>query len=268
MTHRDGGPGREAALAAPLDGLHVEVVGRGSAVGALFVPSALGAGCEWRTVASLVADRAETACVLFDLRGFGRSATPVAGPTHAADLAGLVEQHRPQLVVGSSFGCALALELARSRPDLVGWLLLTSPRHPSTRSAAARDHDLRVRLARARGDLAGALDREVGRWFGPTERGPAATLVGEMFTDSLARDPDLEGLAASAVATERLGEVTCPVTILVGEGDGEETAATVALIDAATGGPTEVLVRPGGHFPHLHDPDAVAGLIVDRLSPL
>lgn len=65
-----------------------------------------------------------------DLRGHGRSLwTPPWGlDTVADDLAELIETvEKPVTVIGHSFGGAVALHLARRRPELVSGLLLLDP---------------------------------------------------------------------------------------------------------------------------------------------
>lgn len=67
-----------------------------------------------------------------DLPGFGRSAAPrrVLGPReHAAVIAAWmdVEGMRDARLLGGSYGCQVAAELAIARPDLVSLLVLAGP---------------------------------------------------------------------------------------------------------------------------------------------
>ena len=84
--------------------------------------------------------------IAYDRRGYARSgAEPVRSiSTHTADAAALLEYLRtpPAVVVGTSAGAAIAIDLAVRRPDLVravvamnshGVLLVTFP--PFHRSA-------------------------------------------------------------------------------------------------------------------------------------
>ena len=88
-----------------------------------------GHGLRWRTLAtehlpgfSLLAP---------DLLGHGRSSweAPWTLDSNVAALADLLakETSRPVVVVGHSFGCAVALQLAVARPDLVASLVLLDP---------------------------------------------------------------------------------------------------------------------------------------------
>ena len=73
-----------------------------------------------------------------DLPGFGRSDPPL----RALDLAGLAESLRrwmldnhlaPAVLVGTSFGCQVAIELASSHPELAEHLVLLGPTDPAER---------------------------------------------------------------------------------------------------------------------------------------
>jgi pimeloyl-ACP methyl ester carboxylesterase len=67
-----------------------------------------------------------------DLPGFGRSARPAAvldTGQHAAVVARWMDQEglAPAVLLGNSFGCQVAVELAVRRPDLVAALVLVGP---------------------------------------------------------------------------------------------------------------------------------------------
>lgn len=84
----------------------------------------------WAGQVDRLADR--FTCLTYDRRGHTRStlgAEPESVQTHAADAAALIEAlelSRP-VVVGSSGGARIAVELARSRPDLLAAAVLSEP---------------------------------------------------------------------------------------------------------------------------------------------
>lgn len=96
----------------------------------LFIHGMCGDADVWQGQVDRLADR--YTCVTYDRRGHTRSASgdePESVETHAADAAALIESlhlSRP-VVVGSSGGARIAVELARSRPDLLSGAVLSEP---------------------------------------------------------------------------------------------------------------------------------------------
>lgn len=93
----------------------------------LAVHGLTGHGRRW---AALARDHlADVRIVAPDLRGHGRSpATPPWGfEAHVHDLVSVLDGLSPAVVVGHSFGGAIALHLANTRPDLVRSLVLLDP---------------------------------------------------------------------------------------------------------------------------------------------
>lgn len=86
-----------------------------------------GHGQRWQTLATR--HLGQFAVVGPDLIGHGRSswAAPWTLDANVAALAALVEADAPVVVVGHSFGGAVALSLAAVRPDLVSALVLLDP---------------------------------------------------------------------------------------------------------------------------------------------
>ena len=111
------------------DVLHVHRYGPPTAPQILAIHGLTGHGQRWRTLATRYLS--EFAIAAPDLLGHGRSswAAPWTLDANVAALAGLldVEAEAPVLVVGHSFGGAVALNLAAARPDLVAGLVLLDP---------------------------------------------------------------------------------------------------------------------------------------------
>ena len=91
----------------------------------LLVHGLTGHGQRWQTLATQ--HLPEVSIVAPDLLGHGRSswAAPWTIDANVAALADLLD--RPTLVVGHSFGGAVALGLAAAHPELVGGLVLLDP---------------------------------------------------------------------------------------------------------------------------------------------
>jgi lipase len=114
---------------AVTDVLNVHTYGPTRPTQILAVHGLTGHGRRWQTLATRYL--AECAVAAPDLLGHGRStwSAPWTLDANAAALAGLLDRHAqgPVLVVGHSFGGAVALNLAAARPDLVASLVLLDP---------------------------------------------------------------------------------------------------------------------------------------------
>lgn len=99
--------------------LYYEVAGEGAPI--LLIPPSGATASTWGTAAEELA-RIGTV-ITYDRRGYARSGgDPVRGmSTHTADAAALLEhlEMGPTVVVGTSAGAAIAVDLAVRRPDLV-----------------------------------------------------------------------------------------------------------------------------------------------------
>lgn len=109
--------------------LHLHRYGPPGPVQILAIHGLTGHGRRWRTLSTV--HLPEFAVAAPDLIGHGRSswAAPWTIDANVAALATLVENEAdgPVLVVGHSFGGAIALHLAAACPDLVSGLVLLDP---------------------------------------------------------------------------------------------------------------------------------------------
>lgn len=108
--------------------LHHESAGRGPAV--LFVHGMCGDADVWADQAQRLADRYTV--VRYDRRGHTRSAggdAPISSTLHADDAAALIEalDLAPCLIVGSSGGAAIAVEVALRHRHLLRGAVLSEP---------------------------------------------------------------------------------------------------------------------------------------------
>jgi 3-oxoadipate enol-lactonase len=108
--------------------LYVETAGSGPEL--VFIHGMCGWADVWAGQVERLADR--FTCITYDRRGHTRSelgSEPESVGTHAADAAALIEVlglRRP-VVVGSSGGARIAVELARTRPDLLTAAVFSEP---------------------------------------------------------------------------------------------------------------------------------------------
>jgi pimeloyl-ACP methyl ester carboxylesterase len=172
-----------------------------------------------------------------DRPGFGRSgpgAPVVALSDQARALAALLQSgQRPAVVVGSSYGGPVALNLAAEHPDLVAGILLVGAAGDPERE---KTHPLQ-RLA-ATGAIRGLLPRALAH----------------SNAELLALRQELE------VLSKRIGRIRAPVTILQGLHDTLVPAESASYLAAGLVGAVRtrlVLVEQAGHFLHILFADLV-----------
>ena len=119
--------------------LYYERAGSGPEL--LFIHGMCGDAAGWAGQVDRLGDR--FTCVTYDRRGHTRSAAgtePESAVTHASDAVALIEAlhlTRPVLV-GSSSGGRIGLEVARTRPDLIAGAVLSEPAVTSLDPEAGR----------------------------------------------------------------------------------------------------------------------------------
>jgi pimeloyl-ACP methyl ester carboxylesterase len=200
---------------------------------------------------------------------------------HARSAAALIEAlelERP-IVVGHSYGGAVALRLALDRPGLAGGYVLLAPAtHGDVGPVAWYNHAgatpvLGWLLARAVAPVAGPIVVRggLGAVFAPQEapeNHAEATGVGLLFRPrSFAENAaDLDPVNAELLAQQgRYGEIVDPVAILAGEDDVTVLTARHAERTAAMIPDARLALLPGvGHMPHHARPD----LIVEHVRAL
>jgi pimeloyl-ACP methyl ester carboxylesterase len=218
--------------------------------------------------------------IRFDARGFGESLAPAGPWSQHGDLLALLDElgvARAHLV-GASMGAGIVTEAALERPGLARSLVLVAPGgalYGEAPSQLRSIWDAEI-AALDDGDLDRAVEVNLEAWVDGPARGPDAVdpevraFVGRMQREAFeipewdpAEAPEHElGPPASA----RFAELTCPVLIVVGEGDQAPTIATAERI-AATAPDARLVVWPEvAHMLTLERPDAFAELLLAFLA--
>ena len=236
----------------------------------------------------LLAERAHSVRMLCpDLRGFGRSDDPGTDSCveFSSDAALLADELLPDryVVMGHSFACSIALELACRQPARIAGVVLVDPvvraGKPATTSAPSAQPELFATIEEGEAHFA---NTEEGRWTDESlHRFTCDVLIGDpdsgawrlpyspqrlrrlrSFTASPTGDYDLLSKAKG---------VRCPVLVFRG-GLSKRFAASAesALLNAfAPEARAAIVLCPdSGHFPTATEPDLMLDALIPFLSGL
>jgi len=211
-----------------------------------------------------------------DLRGFGETALLPGDFSYDDDVIELLDtlDIAETVLVGSSFGGRVALEVASTYPDRVSGLMLLCPAYrdiPPT-AAAERFEEQEDALLEA-GDLEGAVELNVATWLGAEADDATRDLVREMqrhaFDVQLATDNWPEPPAPRTVSPD-LNAITAPTVVVTGGRDMDHFQAIGRhLVDRIAA--ARLFALPwSAHLPSLERPAETTALIhqfLDGLSP-
>jgi 3-oxoadipate enol-lactonase len=221
----------------------------------------------WDPVAPALAERHRV--IRYDARGFGRSPNPTVSYSLAEDLRAVLDHFGVQraVLVGSSMGGATAISGALDEPDRVAGLVLLVP--GVTGYPDLEDPELTAKideLATA-GDMDGLVALSLSAWAAagtPPDAEAEALLraaIPAWFTTygHQAEDPP---------AFPRLGELSLPCTLLLGEKDLPRTVRCNEAMAEAIPGCRLVRLPDCDHLPTLRAPETVAHLVGDLCAGL
>jgi 2-succinyl-6-hydroxy-2,4-cyclohexadiene-1-carboxylate synthase len=237
------------------DGLGLALLLHGfSHTGASWEPVIDALGGAWRVLAP-------------DIRGHGSASEiePVDLAGVLADLVGLMPERC--VLAGYSMGGRLALHLALAEPARVQRLVLIGA------SPGLADRAERQVRSHSDEDLAACLESSTSEAFAvrwaqtPVLAGLPPAVAERVYADRLRSTPAglaraLRGLGTGALPSlwKRLGELTMPVSLVVGERD-EKFQGIAREMAQALPRVQVVVVRGAGHAVHLEAPERVAEVI-------
>lgn len=234
----------------------------------------------WHKVVPKLAEHFQV--IAFDNRGAGQSDKPdgpYTVPMMAADTAGLMDalNIREAAVMGHSLGGFIAQELAVTRPELVGKLILGATTHGGLNVIPITPEALEV-LTNRKGDPVELVKRgiAVACAAGFAERQPEVVqecmdyrfsnpVPAAQYQAQVAAGAAMSALTEEQVV-ERLGRIKVPVLILFGEQDSVVPPGNAGLLAQKIPKSRVHLVPNAGHMYPLEAPQATAEIIHVFLS--
>ena len=217
-----------------------------------------------------------------DLLGYGERPLPQGEYSDVDELVGLLDAERVEraAVVGASFGGRVAIDLALSHPQRVAALVLAAPGlagwdwSPETRAFGAEEDELLER-----GDVEGAVELNVRTWVDGRGRGrgdvdPAVrALVADMqrrafelLLPAYAAEPQPEERMLDPPAATRLGELTAPTLVVVGDLDMPDFPRIAERLAAEAPNARVVTLNGVAHLPALEQPELFGELVLAFLD--
>lgn len=215
-----------------------------------------------------------------DARGFGESLPPSGPWSHHTDVLALLDELLiPSChLIGASMGAGVAVEAALARPDAVASMVLAAPGGALLGEAPAELVPVWAAEVDAldRGDVESAVEVNLRAWVDGPVRAPdvvdggVRSAVGRMQREAFELpDWDMETAPEhelSPAASSRLGELRCPILVIVGEADQPSVIATAERI-AAEAPDARLAVWPAsGHMLTLERPTAFAAAVLEFLD--
>ena len=249
----------------------VEHAGQGPAV--LLVHAGIADRRMWRSSLPWLAAQGRQA-IAPDLPGFGDHLPSAHPPAPWDYLAEVLDEHGIDraVVVGCSFGGAVALRLAVTAPERVrGLAVISAPApglEPSSRLQAAWAAE---EEAMERGDIDAAVEAVLAAWLAPDAPAELRDLVASMQRRAFELDP--EGTMPPPPdpledRPELLRGVELPALIAAGEHDMPDFLWSAEQLAQQLPQASHHVIPGAGHLAALETPEAFRGLLGDFLAGL
>ena len=212
----------------------------------------------WDPVARLLRERFRV--IAYDEPGYGNSPPPTAAYTRAGNLRALMDrlEIKRAALVAHSGGANAAIGLALDEPERVSSLILIAP---GTHDYPWPEDDPYVRDFAVMGRGA-QLALALRTWSAAK---PADAVIRSQFRRAMACWPKTAVLQVDgAPLYERLGDVTTPTTVAVGDREYPMVAASSAGIAERIPDATLTKVKGADHMLPWRTPDKLAAIIVKQ----
>ncbi|MFF5761569.1 alpha/beta fold hydrolase [Streptomyces tanashiensis] len=213
----------------------------------------------------LSAFRARRRVIRYDVRGYGRSPAPTAPYSPVHDLAEVLDRFGIEraVLVGSSMGGATSVDYALEAPERVAGLALFVPGVSGYEGLDAGEFFERLEPLAKAGDTDGIVRLGLAAWGqaggGTAESDPVAA---EFLRAVLpAWFGNIGHQLTGPPAFDRLGEVSAPTLLALGEQDRPEVVRCNEEMAERIPGCRLVRLAASDHYPTLREPERVARLI-------
>jgi 3-oxoadipate enol-lactonase len=255
--------------------LYVEQAGTGSPV--VLLHEGIGDSRMWEPQWAAYADRFHA--VRFDMRGFGKSPPVVGSFSLSGDLVKLLDSLAlgPAALIGMSLGGSVAIETTIARPDLVSRLVLVGSglrgfeMNDETKAGWAEEE-----AALERGDDDEAVEINLRMWVDGPSRSPdevdpemrrkIAEMQGRAIELWREAGEDGEHRALVEDVGDRLGEISVPTLILVGELDRPEMHEIAERLEAEIPNSRRETIAGTAHVPNMERAEEFDRLVLGFLE--
>ncbi|MEU8657592.1 alpha/beta fold hydrolase [Actinoplanes philippinensis] len=208
--------------------------------------------------------------VRLDLVGHGDTPVPAGRFDETGAIAALLDDLgiTETALVGASGGGRVALEFAARWPDRVTALaLLCTALRGHEAGPELQAFDEREEALLEAGDIAGAVDLNVGLWVGPDAGDETRELVRVMQRHAFDVQLAAEDVAYEPVRTEPdLARITAPALLVTGAHDLPDFREIAAHLAGVLPQARHVELDWAGHLPSLERPGAVNALLLEFLA--
>jgi pimeloyl-ACP methyl ester carboxylesterase len=261
-------------MEATINGARIRYERSGAGFPVLFIHAGIADSRMWAPQVTAFANQFDM--IRPDLRGFGDSELPPVPYSMRADLVGLLDHldvNRAH-VVGCSMGGTVAIDLTVEHPDRVERLVLVASGVSGSNLGKA-DSALfaDVEAADKAGDMNAVNRAEVRLWVDGPRRpeGSAPASVRNLVLAMNGRALHSDWASAKHVALDppaigRLGEITSPTLVIVGDQDLPHALVNADLITSKVPGARTVTIKDAAHLPNLERPADFNRVLLDFLT--
>jgi 3-oxoadipate enol-lactonase len=214
-----------------------------------------------------------------DFRGYGRSPIEPGPYSSARDVLDLIDRHgfERAALVGVSLGGRVALEVALAQPERVSALVLVGSGLPGHDWSDEQHATWEAEEAALQaGDLDAAVEVSLSTWVDGPRRKPGdvdpgvraqvAEMQRRVYELQKSLEEDDEELLVEGVAN-RLGEITAPTLVLVGEEDVPDIHAIADRLAREIPGARKAVIADTAHVPSMERPREFEELVLGFLEP-